>query len=266
MRTVFLSTLAVSTLALAACSMDGGGTASASSSAVQKATPDFAAAVAAEKRSADNVKLDESRQPAATLSFLGLKQGDVAIDLLAGGGYYSEIMSSAVGPAGKVTAHNVEIFVVGEKNKAKWDSVLAGHTNIELYVKPYHQFTAPAATYDFAMLHMIYHDAYWESEQPKFPRMEPVELLKSLYAAMKPNGIVGVVDHVADPGDTRDTVQKYHRIDPAVVKADFAKAGFVLEATSDLFKNPDDDHKKLVFDPSVRGKTDRFVMRFRKSG
>jgi predicted methyltransferase len=81
---------------------------------------------------------------------------------------------------------------------------------------------------------------------------------------MKPDGIVGIIDHAGLPGNTREIVNKLHRIDPAVVKADFEKAGFVLEATSDLLRNPDDDHSKLVFDPSIRGKTDRFVLKFRK--
>ena len=81
---------------------------------------------------------------------------------------------------------------------------------------------------------------------------------------MKPGGIVAIVDHVGPAGDTRALVEKLHRIDPATVKADMAAAGFVLEAESDMFANPEDDVNKLVFDPSVRGKTNRFVMRFRK--
>jgi len=81
---------------------------------------------------------------------------------------------------------------------------------------------------------------------------------------VKPGGIVGIVDHVGPAGDTRATVEKLHRIDPATVKADFAAAGFRLEKESALLANPADDHSKLVFDPSIRGKTDRFVYRFRK--
>lgn len=82
---------------------------------------------------------------------------------------------------------------------------------------------------------------------------------------MKPGGIVGVVDHVAPPGgDTREIVGKVHRIDPAVIRADFERAGFVFEAESNLLRNPADDHSKSVFDPAVRGKTDRAVLRFRK--
>jgi len=96
------------------------------------------------------------------------------------------------------------------------------------------------------------------------PRTDPAAFLAELFKAMKPGGIVGVVDHVALPGETRATADKLHRIDPETVKADFKAAGFVLEGESDLLRMPSDDHAKLVFDPAVRGKTDRFVFRFRK--
>jgi predicted methyltransferase len=82
---------------------------------------------------------------------------------------------------------------------------------------------------------------------------------------MKPGGIVGVVDHVANPNtDTRATVDKLHRIDPNVVKADFKRAGFVLVGSSNILRNPKDDHSLLVFDPKIRGMTDRAVFKFRK--
>jgi len=88
--------------------------------------------------------------------------------------------------------------------------------------------------------------------------------LKAVYAAMKRGAVVGIIDHVADPGDPRTSVEKYHRIDPAVVKADFKRAGFVLEAESDMLRNKADDHSLTVFDPKIRGHTDRFVFKFRK--
>jgi predicted methyltransferase len=89
-------------------------------------------------------------------------------------------------------------------------------------------------------------------------------VLKTLFATMKPGGIVAVIDHVGPAGDTRAIVDKVHRIDPETVKADFKRAGFVLEAQSNLLRVPADDHSKNVFDPAIRGKTDRFAFRFRK--
>jgi len=82
---------------------------------------------------------------------------------------------------------------------------------------------------------------------------------------MKPGATVGIVDHVANPNnDTRATVEKLHRIDPNVIKADFKRAGFQLVGTSDILRNPADDHTLLVFDPKIRGKTDRVLFKFRK--
>jgi predicted methyltransferase len=115
------------------------------------------------------------------------------------------------------------------------------------------------------MLHLNYHDTYWESAKYNFPRMEPAAFLRTVFQAMKPGGTIAVIDHAANAGgDTRDVVEKLHRIDPAVVRRDFEAAGFVLDGQSNLLANPADDHSKQVFDPSIRGKTDRFVYRFRK--
>ena len=72
-------------------------------------------------------------------------------------------------------------------------------------------------------------------------------------------------DHVASPGgDVAKVVDTLHRIDPARVKQDFARAGFVFDGESKVLAHPDDDHTRLVFDESIRGKTDQFIYRFRK--
>jgi predicted methyltransferase len=115
------------------------------------------------------------------------------------------------------------------------------------------------------IMNLDYHDVYWQSAERKIGRMEPQEWLKALYAAMKPGAVVGIIDHVAAPNDdARAVVEKLHRIDPAIVRADFERAGFVFEAESDMLRNPADDHTLNVFDEKIRGKTDRFVFRFRK--
>ena len=119
--------------------------------------------------------------------------------------------------------------------------------------------------YDFLIMNLDYHDVYWENAERKIVRMDPDAWLKRLFDAMKPGAVVGIIDHAANPGgDTREVVEKLHRIDPAVVKADFTRAGFVLEESSDILRNPADDHSLLVFDEKIRGKTDRFMYRFRK--
>jgi predicted methyltransferase len=228
------------------------------------AAPDYAAAVAASDRPADDVKLDASRKPAELLAFMGLKRGDRALDLFTGGGYYAEIMARAVGPTGHVTAWEPANFF-NDKAKEGWAALHGRVANTSLLVSSANSISLPPAAFDFAMIHLNYHDTYWESAKYNFPRVDPDAVLRSLYQAMKPGGTVAVVDHVANPGgDTRAVVDKLHRIDPAVVKADFERAGFVLDGQSDMFRNPADDHSKLVFDPSIRGNTDRFAYRFRK--
>ena len=114
------------------------------------------------------------------------------------------------------------------------------------------------------MIHFNYHDLYWTSEKCHLSQIDPAQTLAMLYAATKPGGIVAVIDHVGPGGDTRALVDKLHRIDPEVIKADFKRAGFVLEAESALLRNPADDHSLLVFDPAIRGRTDRAAFRFRK--
>jgi predicted methyltransferase len=95
--------------------------------------------------------------------------------------------------------------------------------------------------------------------------MDPNAFLKAVYDSMKPGAVIGVIDHVANANDdTRATVEKYHRIDPNVVKADFKRAGFVLVGSSDMLRNRADPHNVEVHDASIAGKTDRFVFKFRK--
>lgn len=232
--------------------------------ALAQTPADYAAAVAAPGRPAEQTALDASRHPAEVLAFLGLKKGMTAADIMAGGGYYSEIMARVVGPAGKVVAYEPTQFAGDDKGKATWAALIGRAPNIGLSTYPFEAFAAPAASLDFTLLHLVYHDLYWESEKYKIPRADPAAFLRALYAATRPGGIVGVVDHVGAPGDTRATVEKFHRIDPPTVKADFLAAGFVLEAESPLLRTPGDDLSKGVFDPAVRGKTDRVVYRFRK--
>jgi predicted methyltransferase len=237
----------------------------AGASAAGHAAPaDVKAAVAAKSRPADAVKLDESRKPSEVLKFLGLERGDRALDLFAGNFYYTEIMARAVGPKGAALAWEPANFY-DDRAKKNWGELKARLPNAGLLVSTAKELSLAPDSVDFVLMHMIYHDTYWESEKYKFPRMDPAAFLATVYTATKPGGIVGVVDHVAEAGgDTRAVADKLHRIDPAVIRSDFERAGFVFDGEAGLLRNPADDHSKLVFDPAVRGKTDRIVYRFRK--
>ena len=215
-------------------------------------------------RSADNVALDASRKPAELLRFFGLRRGARVADLFGANGYWAEIIAPAVGSRGQVTVWQPTQFL-DEERRAAFAAGAGKNRNVVLISSPFEAPELPPAAFDFMLINLDYHDVYWESAERGIPRMDPQAWLARLHSAMKPGGVVGVVDHAAATGsEPRESVEKLHRIDPAIVRADFERAGFVLEGTSDLLANPADDHSKTVFDKAVRGKTDRFVMKFRK--
>ena len=250
------TTIAGLSLALAAAPLTA-------KTAVQPPTG-IATAVASTGRSADNVKLDESRKPTAVLQFLSLKPGMNVLDLFGANAYWAEIMAPAVGPKGHVTVWEPAQFYK-DKAKASFAEFMGKQPNVSIVSSPFEAPDLPKNYADFVMLNLNYHDTYWQSDKYGIPKMDPNAFLKAVYAAMKPGAVIGVIDHVANPNsDTRATVEKYHRIDPNVVKADFKRAGFVLVGSSDLLRNPADKHDLLVFDPNIRGKTDRFIFKFKK--
>ena len=224
----------------------------------------LASAIAQPSRPAAARALDESRKPAETLAFLGLEPGMDAADLIPGEGYWTEIMAHAVAPGGSVTALQPEQFYNGEDDLASWAAMQQRAPGISLVRYPFDAFRYAPDSFDFAIMNLNYHDLYWVSEEYKIPFTDPDAFLRGLYATMRPGGVVGIIDHAGKGSDTRALVDKLHRIDPAVVRADFERAGFRLEAESNLLANPDDDGSRLVFDPSIRGKTDRFLMKFVK--
>lgn len=226
--------------------------------------PTIVAAVSSPDRNADNVKLDEGRKPTKVLQFLGLKPGMHVLDLFGGNAYWAEIMAPVVGPKGHDTVWEPTQFY-SDKTKASFAAFQAKHSNVSIVSSPFEKPDLPKNYADFVILNDNYHDTYWQSDKYGIPKMDPNAFLKAVYASMKPGGVIAVMDHVANPNDdTRATVEKLHRIDPNVVKADFKRAGFLFVKSSDALKNPTDDHSLLVFDPKVRGKTDRFVFEFRK--
>ena len=224
----------------------------------------IAAAVTSPARSPDNVKLDEGRKPAQVLKFLGLKSGMNVLDLFGANAYWAEMTAPVVGPKGHVTVWMPSQFY-SDKGKASFATFMASHPNVSIVTSAFEAPDLPRNFADLVILNDNYHDNYWQNEKLKVPRMDPDAFLKAVYGSMKPGGVIGVIDHVANPNpDTRATVEKYHRIDPNVVKADFKRAGFVLVGSSNILRNPADRHDIEVHDPKIAGKTDRFVFKFKK--
>ena len=173
-------------------------------------------------------------------------------------------MGRAVGPTGSVLAWEPANFV-NDRSRAGLAALHERTPNVAVMVAPGDAFTLPAGAFDFAMINLNYHDTYWQSARFHFPRMDPAAFLRTVFESLKPGGTIVVVDHVANPGgDTRAVVEALPRIDPATIRHDFEAAGFVFAGESNILRNPADDHTKLVFDPSIRGNTDRVVYRFRR--
>jgi predicted methyltransferase len=237
------------------------------------ATPDskapdskvVAAAIASTDRLAADRDQDEWRKPKVVLEFLGAKPGMQVIDVFAAGGYYSELLSRTVGPKGHVIAYNNPGYAkFAEKGmKAHFDDHRLA--NVDALTTDIEKLSLKPASLDAALFVMSYHDLYWRPTDGSWPATDPDLLLKKIYAAVKPGGTVVVLDHVAEAGsEPHKSVNDFHRIDPAVISKDFARAGFKPDGESQAFRNPADKHAKEVFDPSIQHHTDQVLLRFVK--
>lgn len=201
---------------------------------------------------------DAGRQPRKVLEFAGISEGMTVLDLVASGGYYTEVLSHWVGAQGKVLAHNTEFILTvreGQFNR-ELTARLAGNrlNNVERFEREIGQIELQAEV-DAATMMLNYHDLYNRPEQQR------MGFLSEIYRALKPNGVFIVIDMQANAGEYDS---RLHRINDQIVKNEVLQAGFILDKQGDFLANPEDDHLKVVFDPSIRGKTDRFVLVFRK--
>ncbi len=219
----------------------------------------FAQTLLSSQRSATDKTRDEGRKPQQVMQFFGIEKGMTVLELLSSGGYYTEVLSHRVGEKGKVIAHNnkfiLEVFDgrFGEEFMQRTaDNRLP---NVEHYIKEFGQFNIFHQV-DVATIVLNYHDFYSNLDKEK--RMK---LLSQIRTALKPGGVVGIIDMQARNGVHQP---KLHRVYHQRVLDELVEAGFVFDAKANFLKNADDDHSKVVFDPSIRGKVDRFVLRFKK--
>ncbi len=226
---------------------------------------DYKAALAAPGRLVGDIEQDAQRKPAEVLEFFGVQPGMAVLDLWSGGGYYTELLAAVVGPTGRVVAHNNTPYLTGAGDElAQRFADPQRLANVERLTAENNALELAPGRFDFVLMSAVYHDVYFVNEARGWAEIDGPKLLAELFSGMKPGATLGLIDHAAAPGSPAETGGTLHRIDPELVKRDFAAAGFVLEAESDLLRNPADDFGKGVFDPAVRGQTDRFVLRFRR--
>ncbi|WP_206244193.1 class I SAM-dependent methyltransferase [Novosphingobium terrae] len=221
---------------------------------------DAAAAVADPSRPAEDRALDDARHPAAILKVLNLKPGETVADIWPGD-YWDRLFSNVVGAGGTVYAVHLPVADKAEKVATPADGTrpVEGHANVIAVSTDPTEMKLPKKA-DVIWIRQNYHDLY-------DPFMGPVDVPsfnKAVYAALKPGGRFVIIDHVAPAGSKLEGTNTTHRIDPAVVKADMAAAGFTFVSESDALRNPADPHTNKVFDPSIRGHTDQFVYVFKR--
>ena len=219
----------------------------------------IAKAVADPSRPAADSARDAARHPGEILALAGVKSGDTVIDYVMGGGYFTRLLSAAVGPTGTVYAFQPAEFIkfkaqYGEDQKA----VAAALSNVKPLSGPMTALDLPDGA-DVVITVQNYHDQHLKP----FPVDTAAKANAEIFKSLKRGGVFLVIDHAALAGAATapDTL---HRIDIAQVKSEVEAAGFKLETESPLLASPADPHTANVFDPSIRGKTDQFILKFRK--
>ncbi|HVN47093.1 MAG TPA: methyltransferase domain-containing protein [Steroidobacteraceae bacterium] len=223
----------------------------------------YSDAVAHEGRPAVDVKRDEIDHPAEVLRLSGIRPHMVVADFLAADGYYSELLSYLVGPQGRVYLLNNEAYDKWSENQ--WQGRIERLPNVVHRTVSVEHLGLPARSLDAILLIKVYHDLYWHPDQGPWPKdIDADAVLTEIARVVKPGGILLLVDHSAKPGTGSSDAGTLHRIDEAYARRDFEKHGFQLLRTSDVLRRADDPRDLITYKGEMVGKTDRFVMVFRR--
>jgi predicted methyltransferase len=224
----------------------------------------YDAALAHGGRSADDLARDATDHPAEVLRLAGIKPGMRVADVLAGEGYYSELLSYLVGPNGKV-------LLINNKQYDDWSdglqARLAGNRlpNVEHLTVDLAHMDLKDESLDAVLLIKVYHDFYWVDDRGHWPKIESGAVLAQLARALKPGGVLLLVDHSAKPGTGSADATPLHRIDEVYAVKEFESHGFKVIAKSDSLRRADDPRDQITYKGPMLGKTDRFVVVLRKT-
>jgi predicted methyltransferase len=229
-------------------------------------TIDYKQELAKESRPTEDIVKDASRHPDEVLRFFELKKGMQVLDLFSGAGYYSEIVSGIVGKDGNVDAHNNSAYInyIGpEKMHARYaDNRLP---NVREVHQEADDLQLCESCYDRVLMILTFHDLYYVDEKNGWNKINAPTLLGKIKKSLKPNGLVGIVDHVAPSGSGEQAGGTLHRIDPQLIKDKMKQWGFTLTGEADFLANPKDSGELPMWDETVKGKTNRAVMKFAQS-
>jgi predicted methyltransferase len=233
-------------------------------SAAALSTPQYIlGAVGDSARPEADTKRDGDRHPALTLAFAGVKPGDQVAELIPGSGYFTRLLSAAVGPKGKVYAvappRRPDAPADAPDPAARLKPITSDshYANVSVIVSKPAQLELPKGL-DLVWTSQNYHDFH------NIADVNVVDIDKAVLKALKPGGVYLVLDHAAEKGSGFRDTSTLHRIDPEAVKKEVTSAGFKFEAESGVLRNNDDPRTAKVFDPGIRGHTDQFIFKFRK--
>lgn len=226
-----------------------------------KTDRNIVAAVANPARPDSDRQRDAARKPHEVMRLARVRGGDRVVDFGAGGGYYTRLLSGAVGDTGQVTAFNPDWVM--ERFPQLNDAMAAltadpAFGNVRAAQGPMDTPGFEAGTLDSIFIVLLYHDAFWND-------VDVAKMNRAMYDGLRPGGRYVVIDHHAEAGSGTRDVQTLHRIDAELVRTQVLDAGFVLESSGEFLRHPDDPRTGGVFG-DLRGKTDRFVYVFRKPG
>jgi len=213
------------------------------------------------RRSTQDTARDASSKPAEMIQLVGVKSGDIVLDLLGGGGYYSELLSRVVGEKGDVVLQIPKAYIkyVGKDLEERLKNNRL--KNVTYLLSESDDLKLGEDKYNSVFLVLGYHDMFYTSEDWDFTADR---VMDDVAKSMKLGGRLLVIDHNSAEGVGIKAIQSLHRIEKTFVISDLRKRGFTLVKESHVLENSEDDHTKSVFDKSIRRKTDRFVLVFEK--
>ncbi len=220
-------------------------------------SPAILAAVTDPERPEVDTKRDAMRHPAEVVAFGMVRPGSKVAEFAPGGGYYTRILAKTVGPKG----HVYSIYVAAQGDRASKGAAAVATTNPNVSLVPLSgtSFSLPEKA-DVAWITDNYHDFL----NPGYGPLDMIAFDKAIFDALKPGGVLLIEDYQTAPGAGATQTATLHRMEESLVKAQVTSAGFVLDGESPILANPADDHTLKLFDPSIRGHADQYVIRFRK--
>jgi predicted methyltransferase len=262
-RSLHRTSMKIMAVRCAACALAFGAIGFAAGAPLHDISAALAAAVADSTRPDSDTTRDADRKPEQTLAFSSIKPGDQVADYVADGGYFTRLFASVVGSTGHVYAVEPTAFFKYQsfpKAVAELQGYAVTHPNLTVTTAAALEGVKFPEKLDLFWISQNYHDLHDAFMGP----VDTAAFNKAVYSALKPGGVYVILDHSAAPGAPANVTETLHRIESSTVRREVEAAGFKFDAESSILANPADPRSAKVFDQTIRGHTDQFILKFRK--